>query len=67
MSLRNNSIFAHGLGPVEQGDYKRFRDFVVDMFKILCQIEGIDFMHYMTMMTWVNPAESRYYTLGVEN
>ena len=67
VSLRNNSIFAHGLGPVEQGDYKRFRDFVVDMFKILCQIEGIDFMHYMTMMTWVNPAESRYYTLGVEN
>lgn len=59
--LRNNSIFAHGLGPVEKADYIRFRDFVVQMFQKFCGIEKIDFGQYQKKMEWIMPRSSRNY------
>lgn len=60
--LRNNSIFAHGLGPVGQPDFLKFKNFVEEMFMELCRIENIDFQKEKKVMTWVNPMDSRYYS-----
>lgn len=46
VSLRNNSIFAHGLGPVGYNDYYKFRDFVTEMFRNFCEVEELDFNAY---------------------
>ncbi len=62
--LRNNSIFAHGLGPVRKEDYDRFRDFVTAMFKKFCDIEKIDFDGYSSNIQWLNPADSENYVSG---
>ena len=35
VSLRNNSVFAHGLGPVGNHDFYKFRDFVKEIFEKL--------------------------------
>lgn len=59
--LRNNSIFAHGLGPVSEADFKKFRFFVIDMFQEFCEIEGVDFTAYAKDMEWLNPLHSRNY------
>ncbi|MCC8150318.1 MAG: TIGR02710 family CRISPR-associated CARF protein [Lachnospiraceae bacterium] len=63
--LRNNSIFAHGLGPVSETDFKKFRAFVLDMFREFCAIEGIDFEKYAHDMEWLNPLHSKNYA-GME-
>lgn len=63
--LRNNSIFAHGLGPVGEADYRRFKKFVEDMFQELCIIEQVDFDGEKKLMEWVNPMDSKYYS-GME-
>ena len=60
--LRNNSIFAHGLGPVPKADYQRFRQFVEDMFRCFCRTESIDFDAYLQDITWINPTRSKYYS-----
>mgnify|MGYP002512755518 CR=1 FL=1 len=60
--LRNNSIFAHGLGPVGQGDFLKFKGFVEEMFGELCRIEMIDFEREKQIVTWVNPMDSKYYS-----
>lgn len=59
--LRNNSIFAHGLGPVAVEDFTKFRDFVEEMFREFCQIEQIDFESYVRDMEWQNPMRSQNY------
>ena len=59
--LRNNSIFAHGLGPVGTDDFLKFNKFVDEMFMELCVIEGVDFRAEKGRMEWVNPLNSRYY------
>lgn len=64
--LRNNSIFAHGLGPVSQNDFKKFKGFVEESFRLFCKIEKIDFDTYQTNMELVNPMESRNYFIGME-
>lgn len=63
--LRNNSIFAHGLGPVSQSDFLKFKCFVEEIFKELCEIETIDFAREKQIMTWINPMDSQYYS-GLE-
>ena len=60
--LRNNSIFAHGLGPVPRTDYLKFKTFVEELFRSFCQIEGIDFEEYLNRITWINPVKSRFYS-----
>lgn len=60
--LRNNSIFAHGLGPVSLQDYTKFKEFVVELFGEFCEIEGIDYEASVKQFTWLNPMESNYYT-----
>lgn len=55
--LRNNSIFAHGLGPVSEEDYKKFRDFVIGMFKKFCDIEHISYEEYAGVFAWVSLIE----------
>lgn len=60
--LRNNSIFAHGLGPVNREDFLRFKEFVQSMFREFCCIEQIDFEKYSQDIAWVNPMDSIYYT-----
>lgn len=60
--LRNNSIFAHGLGPVPKSDYLKFKAFVQELFKEFCVIEKIDFEAYLTAITWLNPVQSEYYS-----
>ena len=56
--LRNNSIFAHGLGPVALADYERFRDFVLFMFRCLCQVEAVAFDDYNLAFRWVLPEKA---------
>lgn len=60
--LRNNSIFAHGLGPVPQQDYKKFRSFVEELFIQFCRVEEIAFGKWIKEIQWVNPSESVYYS-----
>ena len=55
--LRNNSIFAHGLGPVSKQDYEKFRDFVVKMFERLCRIEKIPYKEYSEEFCWISISE----------
>ena len=55
--LRNNSIFAHGLGPVSEGDYRKFRDFVVELFQHFCRIEKISYKIHNEIFNWVMPKE----------
>ena len=59
--LRNNSIFAHGLGPVSETDFMKFRSFVLDIFKEFCGIENIDFDTYSREIEWLNPIHSENY------
>jgi hypothetical protein len=59
--LRNNSIFAHGLGPVGKADYMKFRDFVIDVLAKYCSLEGISMKQYSDDVQWVSPLRSRYY------
>ena len=62
--LRNNSIFAHGLGPVGADAYGRFRDFVEQVFAEFCEVERIDTGFYDTAMAWKTPRSSRYCLAG---
>ncbi len=41
--LRNNSIFAHGLGPVGAAEYAEFSKFVENLFRDYCRIEKLDY------------------------
>lgn len=59
--LRNNSIFAHGLGPVVETDFNKFRIFVLDIFREFCVIEGVDFEGYSRSIEWLNPVHSKNY------
>mgnify|MGYP002584523639 FL=1 len=64
--LRNNSIFAHGLGPVSRQDFLRFKLFVVELFREFCKIEKVNFDQHLQDITWLNPTKSVYYSkLGV--
>ncbi|MDO4340866.1 MAG: TIGR02710 family CRISPR-associated CARF protein [Eubacteriales bacterium] len=67
VSLRNNSIFAHGLGPVKEEDYYKFRDFVTEMFQEFCKTENIDFDLYKKTCRFLNPITSKYYKIMGEN
>ncbi|MBQ9334122.1 MAG: TIGR02710 family CRISPR-associated protein [Lachnospiraceae bacterium] len=51
--LRNNSIFAHGLGPVDETDYRKFADFVTKFFEKLCRIEKTDYAGYSQVFEWI--------------
>ena len=64
--LRNNSIFAHGLGPVKQDDFLKFKTFVISMFELFCQIEQLDFRTYCQEIHWLNPLDSQNYAIGWE-
>ena len=66
VSLRNNSIFAHGLGPVGSKDYYKFRDFVTEMFRNFCEVEEIDFSLYGKACHFLNPINSKYYRIMEE-
>ncbi len=59
--LRNNSIFAHGLSPVEVIDYRKFSQFVVELFQRFCELEEIDFEENKKHFRWLSPLDSRYY------
>ena len=63
--LRNNSIFAHGLGPVSKNDFLKFKEFVREMFVEFCLIEEINFEEYIEKVSLVNPLNSKNYT-GME-
>ena len=60
--LRNNSIFAHGLGPVGKENYVKFRDFVIVVFKRYCRLEKIDFTKMASEVQFINPKDSDYYS-----
>ncbi len=57
-SLRDNSIFAHGLVPVAFKDYEKFRDLVAELFKAYCQIEEIPFEETSESFAWIDPMGS---------
>ena len=59
--LRNNSIFAHGLGPVGYEDYRKFKDFVLEIFQSFCGIERVNFQTYVNSIQWINPLTSKNY------
>ena len=51
--LRNNSIFAHGLGPVKPDEYRKFSEFVTGLIRRHCEIEEIDFDSCDETFRWV--------------
>ncbi len=57
--LRNNSIFAHGLGPVPKKDYEKFRDFVGEIFERFCQIEKVDLKKMKAVYQWISLKEEK--------
>ena len=61
VALRNNSIFAHGLGPVSKTDFEHFYEFVIEMFQEFCRIENVDFQQCAKDIEWLNPLHSRNY------
>ena len=61
VSLRNNSIFAHGLGPVGREDYQKFESFVKSMFQNYCRLESIDYKENSKIQEWILPGESANY------
>ncbi len=60
--LRNNSIFAHGLGPVPKQDYLKFKSFINEIFQEFCTIENINFSEHLKVITWLDPTKSKYYS-----
>ena len=60
--LRNNSIFAHGLGPVSREDYLKFHRFVEDMFRTFCGVEEVSFDDRLAEITWIDPTKTAYYS-----
>ena len=60
--LRNNSIFAHGLGPVGKDNYLKFSKFVTEVFQRYCGLEKIDFYKVKNDISFLNPMESKYYS-----
>jgi CRISPR-associated protein (TIGR02710 family) len=64
VSLRNNSIFAHGISPVSKDNFKKFKEYVLSLFKKFCSVEGIDFEAYTKKMEYVDPAKSKYNFIG---
>ncbi len=64
--LRNNSIFAHGLGPVNHSDFLKFKKFVEGMFRSFCEIEKVDSIAYMEAMKWLDPLESKNHAVGLK-
>ena len=63
--LRNNSIFAHGLGPVSHKDYIRFRTFVVELFEKFCVIEKMNLKECEQYCNWINPMLSVNYSRAI--
>ena len=59
--LRNNSIFAHGLGPVGEASNLRFSEFVTGVFKLFCKIEDVSFKEIAEYMEWIMPQKSENY------
>ena len=59
--LRNNSIFAHGLAPVEVTDYRKFSQFVIELFQKFCRLEKINFEENKKRFCWLSPLDSCYY------
>jgi len=51
--LRNNSIFAHGLGPVQKQDYEKFRSFVMNLFERICAIENVSYKEMTDTFSWI--------------
>lgn len=62
VSLRNHSIFAHGLIPVDVSEYTKFKNFVTFLFRRFCEIEEVDFEQQYSKLKWLNPEESAYYS-----
>lgn len=62
--LRNNSIFAHGLGPVGVSDFMKFKKFVLDLFGEFCKIEKISMSEMTKYIEFVNPMDSKNYSSG---
>lgn len=64
--LRNNSIFAHGYAPVSYQDYLKFKNFVESLFEDMCVLENVDYNEWLDKVTFFNPSNSRYCSLGVK-
>lgn len=64
--LRNNSIFAHGYAPVSYQDYLKFKNFVECMFEQMCVLEHVDYCEWLNKVTFFNPINSKYCSLGVK-
>lgn len=60
--LRNNSIFAHGLGAVSYEDYLKFRKFITQIFEEFCCVEGIDFEKYLESVKFLSPSDSKNFS-----
>lgn len=53
--LRNNSIFAHGLGPVKVEDFIKFKNFVLELFEEFLHVERVNYKEYRKNITWAIP------------
>lgn len=59
VSLRNNSIFAHGLIPVRNEDFFKFKNFVEELFKEICILEKIEVEQFLLDMEFISPVNER--------
>lgn len=62
VSLRNRSIYAHGLIPVEKPEYEKFKNYVLMMFQHFCVIENVNTEEYCSRIKWINPQDSKNYS-----
>lgn len=62
--LRNQSIFAHGLGPVEKEKFLKFEEFVTFVFRKFCELEKVSFEQMTACMKEIDPAKSANYSFG---
>ena len=67
VSLRNHSIFAHGLGPVGKDAFEKFQKLVLNLFIKFCDVEGIDFEEMECNTHWINPKKSANIIRGWED
>ena len=62
--LRNNSMFAHGLGPVSETSFLKFEAFVLELFQKYCEVEKVSMKYYSEAVWELDPRESEYYPFG---
>jgi CRISPR-associated protein (TIGR02710 family) len=60
VSIRNNSIFAHGYRKIDKEEYMEFEEFVLSVFERYCKAESIEINKICKINTFINPKYTLY-------